>query len=151
LEQGYNVVIYDLRHHGENERHHVSMGYQESKDLVQLVLWLRTKYGQAITIGLHGESLGASTSLMALKTFTEKSIPIEFCIADCGYSNLMDLLAYKLKIQYPFMPRLMLNLANKMCGLRYGCLFSDILPVEDIKGNSAELSAYLDSIDIIYE
>jgi uncharacterized protein len=139
LEQGYNVVIYDLRHHGENERYHVTMGYQESKDLVQLVLWLRTKYGQTITIGLHGESLGASTSLMALKKFTEKNIPIEFCIADCGYSNLMDLLAYKLKVQYPFMPRLMLDLANKMCGLRYGFLFSDVLPIKDVKESTTPI------------
>lgn len=133
LEQGYNVVIYDLRHHGENERCQITMGYKESKDLVQLVSWLRTRYGQTIGVGLHGESLGASTSIMALKHFSKANIPIGFCIADCGYSNLMDLLDYKLKIQYPHLPRLLLELANHLCKLRYGFLFSEILPVEDVK------------------
>jgi uncharacterized protein len=43
------------------------MGYQESKDLNEVINQVYDKFGKDIVLGLQGVSMGASTSLMVLK------------------------------------------------------------------------------------
>ena len=88
---GYNVYLYDLRHHGANKRCACSMGELESKDVAAIVSYFRKAKGNDITIGLQGESLGAATSMLALKQCT-----VDFCVEDCGFANLRELLKYQL-------------------------------------------------------
>lgn len=87
---GYSVVVYDHRSHGDNVHKDVTMGYKESKDLHEIILWLKAKYGEDIFLGLHGESMGSATILQAVK-YNDK---IDFICEDCGYSDLRKLFIY---------------------------------------------------------
>lgn len=89
-ELGYNVYLYDLRHHGENTSSYCSMGFFEHMDIITIAEELRRIYGEQITIGLHGVSLGASSSIMALRLWDQFS----FCVADCGFADFKVLMEY---------------------------------------------------------
>lgn len=133
LKKGYNVVIYDLRNHGLNQRTFTSMGKNESKDLVEVIKYIKERFNNPI-IGLHGESLGASTSLMALELYTD----IDFVIADCGYSNLKELLCYQLKHNFK-LPYYFINIANILNRIIYKYNFNDILPINIVKNSSVPI------------
>lgn len=85
---GYNVYIYDLRHFGKNDKCFCSMGRYEPKDIIAVKEALYDRFGRDITIGLHGESLGCASSLIALSMSQE----FEFLVADCGFVDLKMLL-----------------------------------------------------------
>lgn len=85
---GYNVYIYDLRHFGQNKPTFCSMGYLEPKDIIKVQEELYRRFGEDITIGLHGESLGCASSILALGL----SQKFSFVVADCGFYDLKPLL-----------------------------------------------------------
>lgn len=87
INMGFNCILYDMRGHGENEPTAVSLGQFESVDLEKIIDDTYTRYGN-IKLGLHGESMGAATSLMVLG----RTQNIDFVVADCGFSNLYDLM-----------------------------------------------------------
>ncbi len=89
-ELGYNVYLYDLRHHGENEDSFCSMGYYEHMDIIAIAEELRRLYGEQIQIGLQGVSLGASSSILALRLWEGFS----FCVADCGFADFRQLMRH---------------------------------------------------------
>lgn len=90
---GYNVYLYDLRSHGANVRGPIGMGEIESDDLSQIINLFKIKYGSDTILGLHGESLGAFTSLMVLKYKPQ----IDFIIEDCAYSDIIRELKFQIK------------------------------------------------------
>ena len=55
---GYNVLLVDLRGHGESGGEHTDWGLSERGDLDQWVQWLK-KRDSSVHIGMHGVSLGA--------------------------------------------------------------------------------------------
>lgn len=89
---GYKCIIYDLRGHGENAKSVCTVGNFESQDLIKLIDDTYSRYGEDIYLGLHGESMGSSTSLSALADKPK----VQFVVADCGFTNLYDLV----KIQF---------------------------------------------------
>lgn len=83
---GYSTIIYDERGHGDNVRGIVTMGHKESYDLGQIVEQVYEKYGEDITLGLQGVSMGAFTCLMSLK-YIDK---LAFVVSDCAFSSLKE-------------------------------------------------------------
>ena len=124
---GFNCIIYDLRDHGENEKTALSLGQFESEDLEKLIEDSYNRYGN-IKLGLHGESMGAATSLMVLA----KKPKVDFVVADCGFSNLYDLLhaAYDVAKVGTVLPSV--NIAMK---LRYGYDMKKTSPKNALVGN----------------
>lgn len=90
---GYHVISYDVRGHGQNAKTKVSLGNQESADLLTIIEDAYQRFGVNIELGLHGESMGSAISLSVLA----KTQNLRFVVADCGFSNLYDLIygAYK--------------------------------------------------------
>ena len=76
---GYNVIVYDLRGHGENKPTFCTYSVRESRDLLALLEDTRTRYPDMRVLGIHGESLGAGTSIACLKEHPA----IDFVVADC--------------------------------------------------------------------
>ena len=65
---GFNVLLFDLRNHGESDRDdgRAAMGNKEYQDVLGAWDWLRTAKGFAPErIGVYGPSLGAGTTMMA--------------------------------------------------------------------------------------
>ena len=127
MDLGFNCIIYDLRDHGENAKTAVSLGQFESEDLEKLIEDSYNRYGN-IKLGLHGESMGAATSLMVLA----KKPKVDFVVADCGFSNLYDLLhaAYDVAKVGTVLPSV--NIAMK---LRYGYDMKKTSPKDALVGN----------------
>lgn len=127
MDLGFNCIIYDLRDHGENEKTALSLGQFESEDLEKLIEDSYSRYGN-IKLGLHGESMGAATSLMVLA----KKPKVDFVVADCGFSNLYDLLhaAYDVAKVGAVLPSV--NIAMK---LRYGYDMKKTSPKDALVGN----------------
>ena len=127
IDLGFNCIIYDMRDHGENAKATVSLGQFESEDLYKLIEDTYNRYGM-IKLGLHGESMGAATSLMVLA----KKPKVDFVVADCGFSNLYDLIykAYDIA-KTPFV----LLSVNAVMKLRYGYDMKNTSPKDALVGN----------------
>lgn len=94
--EGYHVVCYDHAHHGLSSGQITTLGYRESDDVIQMIDYCKKRFGESCVIGLHGESMGASTAMMTL----DKSSQIDFMVEDCGFSSMKDQLKYRLKVEY---------------------------------------------------
>lgn len=131
IDLGFNCIIYDMRDHGENEKATVSLGQFESEDLYKLIEDTYNRYGN-IKLGLHGESMGSATSLTVLA----KKPKVDFVVADCGFSNLYDLIykAYDLA-KTPFV----LPSVNTAMKLRYGYDMKKTSPKDVLVGNEVPI------------
>ena len=79
---GYNILLIDLRGHGESEGDHTEWGISEVDDLLMWCQWLQNRDPQ-MTIGLHGISLGAAMAL--LYAGSEYGQDLSFVVADSAY------------------------------------------------------------------
>lgn len=88
LAKGYNVLMPDIRGHGESGGNTNDWGIHNTEDMDSWLAWLRQKDPQA-SIGFHGISLGAAMSL--LYAGTPQGHDIKFFIADSAYGNILEL------------------------------------------------------------
>jgi fermentation-respiration switch protein FrsA (DUF1100 family) len=86
LSLGMHVLLYDHRAFGESTGKYCSMGILEHKDLSLVITEAKRRLGEHVAIGLHGESMGSITSMMALTSEPR----IEFLVADCGPTYMRD-------------------------------------------------------------
>lgn len=122
---GYSVYLYDLRHFGANEITYCSMGYKEHKDIICIANHLRRMFGDDISIGLHGESLGASSSIMAIGEDDRFS----FCIADCPFSDCAKLFAEKTR-EWFHLPSFFFNFGSIALLIVHRHSFNWIRPID---------------------
>lgn len=133
LELGYNCIIYDLRGHGENEPTFTTYGIREGEDIYELVKDTRSRYSNISRLGLHGESLGAASTVTSMKYHPE----VDFAVADCGFSDIDNVLrgAYK---QY-HVPVFLVDLADIGARIRYGYALKDMRPINSLDDNEVPI------------
>ena len=107
LELGYHCIIYDQRGHGENAPTFTTYGILEGEDLNCLIRDTRERFPELTVLGLHGESLGAATSVTVLKN---------------GLRNARA-------------PGFLVSLADLGARLRYHYSFRDMRPIDSLAGN----------------
>jgi len=129
LEQGFNVIVYDLRGHGLNEPTVCTYSARERKDLLALIQDSSERYQNMTLFGIHGESLGAATSIAVL----EEKPRIDFVVADCGFSEISPVLKSVLKGMH--LPGFLVDLASVCAKIRYGYSFSQMRPIDSLKDN----------------
>lgn len=127
---GYNCVIYDNRGHGVNAPTTVTFGVRESRDLMTVIEDTYQRYGSDIRIGLHGESMGSGLQLMAL----EHHPKVDFIVNDCGYSEILPVLRWKVEQGFHF-PGWLADAASLYCKLFFGYRFEDVRPIDRLKEN----------------
>lgn len=81
---GFNVLIYDQRHHGRSEGSYTTYGYYEAYDVLAAIKFLESRDINTDKLGIIGESFGAATSIMA----GARSDKIDFVIADSSYIDM---------------------------------------------------------------
>ena len=133
LEEGFNCIIYDLRGHGENEKTFTTYGIREGEDIAELVKDTRTRYSDISTLGLHGESLGAASTVTSLKY----SPDIDFAVADCGFSDIDNVLRGSCK--YYHMPEFFVDLADLGARVRYGYSLKSMRPIDSLDDNEVPI------------
>ena len=129
LDLGFSCILYDLRGHGENAPAPCTYGVLESKDLLAMVEDTRTRYGSDVIIGLHGESLGAATTVTALGEKPD----VSFAVADCGFADIENVL--KGAASQAHLPPQIVDLASGFSKLNGTFSYRDMQPVLHLKGN----------------
>ena len=98
FERGCAVLTLDARHHGESTGEYGTYGYYESQDLAEATGWLAQQLGITTQeIGLVGESMGASISMLAAARLPDGPA---FVLADSCFRSLPAILSYQGEKQY---------------------------------------------------
>ncbi|SNZ03755.1 hypothetical protein SAMN05421503_0444 [Terribacillus aidingensis] len=129
LDMGYNVVLYDQRMHGQSDGNSITYGYHERDDLAQVIKWTKERYDYDLKLGVHGESMGAATTLLYAGTVEDGA---DFYIADCPYSDFAEQVAYRLKVQFHLPRQLFLPAAEFVVQRTDGYRFRDVSPIHSV-------------------
>ena len=133
LDLGFNVIIYDLRAHGLNEKTFVSYSVRESKDLLEMIRDARMRFPDMVLFGLHGESLGAATTAAVMKYRPE----VDFAAADCGFSEIRSIMKTGLRSMH--LPFFFVGIAGMFSKLRHGISFREMTPADALDENSVPM------------
>ena len=129
LDLGFHVVLYDLRGHGSNEKTFCTYSIRESGDLLELIRDCRGRYPDARVFGIHGESLGSATSIACLRA----KPPIDFVVADCGFSEITSVMAAGLRGMH--LPGWLVHWASVCAKIRYGYFYHSMRPIDSLADN----------------
>ncbi|MFC1994693.1 alpha/beta hydrolase [Chloroflexota bacterium] len=124
---GYNVLMFDLRGHGESAGSHMSAGYYEQRDLEGAVAYVRGRGISPENIGLLGFSLGAATALLTAAGDEQ----VRAIVADSCYANPLELVQTKLR-RRSRPPTVVVPLVRVMVRLLYGIDFARVRPIDAV-------------------
>lgn len=128
-ELGFNSVVYDHRRHGDSGGKTTSFGHYEKLDLKAVVDLLKEHVGPDLVFGIHGESMGAATTLL----YGGIRDDAEFYISDCSYSDISEQIYHVMQTTTPFKTQMALKLAAFFMKLRDGYRISTVAPREAVK------------------
>lgn len=128
LDKGFHCILYDLRGHGENAPTFCTYSIREGKDLYEIIKDSYSRYGAEITLGLHGESLGAASTIAALQYGPQ----VAFAVADCPFADIENVLRTRA-------PAPAVGWASLWAKLRYGYAFSEMRPIDALKNSQVPL------------
>lgn len=85
-EAGFNLLLVDLRAHGESGGYWVGCGWLDRRDLVAWSRWVVARAGEGARVLLAGISMGAASCLMACG---EQDLPpqVRACVSDSAYTD----------------------------------------------------------------
>ncbi|MCI8388868.1 MAG: alpha/beta hydrolase [Clostridiales bacterium] len=83
-DRGYNVLVPDVRAHGESEGRYIGFGWLDRLDCKRWCEHLYERYGVNCNILLHGISMGSATVIC---TAGEHPPALAGVIADCSYTS----------------------------------------------------------------
>lgn len=124
---GFNSVIYDHRRHGESGGKTTSFGFYEKSDLQAIVRYIRSKIGKEALLGIHGESMGAATTILYAGIYEDEA---NFHVVDCPFSDFTEQALHVLRRETPFRTMMVLRIANLFLRMRDGYSLNLISPKE---------------------
>lgn len=133
MDLGYNCIIYDMRGHGEDEPTFCTYGILEGKDLAEMVKDSRKRYADIAELGLHGESLGGSTTIEALAYKPE----VDFAVSDCAFTDVETAVKQKFKTMH--LPEFLVGLAKVGVRILYGYSLDDMRPIDKLDDNTVPI------------
>ena len=92
----FNILIVNQSRHGKSEGKYSTYGFYEKYDVNMWIEYLKSRFGNDIILGLHGESMGAGTVMETIPLNNS----IKFVIEDCGYSNFYELIGFQITHKY---------------------------------------------------
>lgn len=126
-EQGFNVLMFDLRGHGLSGSGKLSGGQFEQEDILGAYDFLVSQGYKPGNIGLWGVSLGAATSILA----AAREPGIAAVVADGSFADLKDMLATEIPARAPvpaWLARALIPGAIVAAKLFYGIEIEKIAP-----------------------
>lgn len=126
---GFNSVVYDHRRHGDSGGKTTSFGHYEKMDLQAVVKAVNDHSGKDAIIGIHGESMGAATTILYAGTLQDHA---HFYIVDCAFSDFTEQLLYLMKKQTPLRSSLAIKLADVFLRVRDGYSMKLVSPREAV-------------------
>ena len=129
-DNGYNVLIPDLRAHGLSEGNYIGMGWDDRLDIISWINYILNEEPNAEII-LHGVSMGAATVLMT----SGEEIPsnVKAIVADCGYTSVWDEFAYQLDDLFSLPEFPILNVSSIVAKIRAGYFLGEASSIDQVK------------------
>ena len=130
-DQGYHVIVPDLRCQGESQGDFIGMGWTDSVDCDLWLDYILEQDAQA-KIVLHGQSMGASTALIMTG---KEDLPkqVEAVISDCAYTSAYEMFGNKITEWFGLPPFPFVDSACLMLQLRGGYDLKDAPAIEAVK------------------
>lgn len=94
-QQGYHIIVPDLRCQGESEGDFIGMGWTDHYDCSLWIDYILSQDADA-RIVLHGQSMGAATALMMTgeETLSDKVVAV---VSDCAYTDAYSMFEEKIR------------------------------------------------------
>jgi fermentation-respiration switch protein FrsA (DUF1100 family) len=126
---GMNVLLPEARGYGLSQGAYTGFGWHDRLDILAWLGLLKER-GEGPFV-LFGVSMGASTVLMA----SGEDVPPELrlIIADCGYTSVMDEMAWQLKRVYHLRCPSILRAVSRLAEKRAGYRFEEASALEQVK------------------
>ena len=126
---GYNLLIPDLRGHGQSEGDYIGMGWDERLDILEWISYI-LEDSPYTDIILYGVSMGGATVLNA--TGEELPTQVKAVIEDCSYTQVWDIFKTHIDMN-EIESTLAFHLASLVTKMRAGYLLEEVSPVEQVK------------------
>lgn len=129
-DKGFNVFLVDHQAAGESDGEYITFGYNESRDCLEWLDYIKDVFGEDIQIILHGVSMGSATVMLMCGN---ENLPsnVKFAIADCGYTTERDEFEHNLSnvgvTSFPILDGI--NFFNKLVS---GFSFEEVSPIESV-------------------
>ncbi|MFF2752627.1 alpha/beta hydrolase [Psychrobacillus sp. NPDC058041] len=124
---GFNSVVYDHRRHGDSGGKTTSFGFYEKIDLQSILEVVRKRAGESAIIGIHGESMGAATTLLYAGSIKDDA---DFYISDCSFSDFEDQVLNIMRQTTPLRSSLAIRFANLFLKMRDGYTLNLVSPID---------------------
>lgn len=124
---GFNLLVPDLRGHGESEGKYIGFGWHDRRDILKWIDFI----GDDFQIVLHGISMGGGAVLMV----SGESLPknVKGIISDCAFSGAMDILSYQLKRMFKLPKFPLIYATSFICKFRAGYFFGEACALKQLK------------------
>lgn len=133
-EMGYEVMLLDLRAHGQSEGKYVGFGVLDRFDTEEWLTWCINRFGNNMKYVLHGTSMGATTVLMALGLpYVQEHVSA--VIADCAFTSAREIFAHVMKKDYHVPSFPFMEIGDVYSQFLAGYKFGDYSTIEALKDN----------------
>jgi dipeptidyl aminopeptidase/acylaminoacyl peptidase len=123
---GYNVLMFDLRGHGQSEGERLSLGYYEQSDLLGAIDYVKQRGMNKIYV--IGFSMGAATALMTAANCKL----IDAVVADSSFAYLADMVEPQFS-KRSNLPKLFIPLITFFMNKVYGIDLSMPKPIDAVR------------------
>ena len=131
---GFSTILFDQRRFGASTAEHGSLGYIEATDVVALVNWAKERCGKETPVILIGVSMGAMSSMNALKLTNDIAAVIE----DCGPSSMVKTIGPIYRSMVPI-PNPLLLPCMRLIGKKSGFNMEENNPIEAVMGSNVPI------------
>ncbi len=126
---GYSFIMFDQRYHGKSGGKNYTYGHFEKWDLKLVTDYAMTKLNENALIGTQGESGGAATALLNLRTDPR----IGFSVSDSSFTDLLEVMRI---LQYQYLrtkSKKVLQAINQVIKRMAGFSLVSVSPLTEIE------------------
>jgi fermentation-respiration switch protein FrsA (DUF1100 family) len=120
-----------------------SIGYYEQRDAKAALSYVRNVLGaeldSPLRIGLFGASMGGAVALLVSHDAENKD-HVKAIVTDCAFSSLRSVISHQMRVMFPFMPDIILQMSEMSMELFniavYDYSLSEIEPISVVSSSN---------------